>query len=128
MWAARPPAGGGLLPWGVWLVRVVLVLQGSIVIKVVGGVLLEFALVGSVEELCDQATRLHFVRYVRPALRYYCEKLGHEIPAWLEDDATVTSLSDDEKQRLFGKPRFSLPTFKKVKTRASRGQVQREAE
>lgn len=69
--------------------------------------------------------RLHYVRYVRPALRAYCERLVTEIPVWLNDDATYTQLTDEDREKLFGMPAFSIRTFKPARIPKGIGIVRR---
>lgn len=55
--------------------------------------------------------RLHHVRYVRPALRVYCERFGRTIPQWLADDSIFSALSEKDCQCLFGQPKLGIRKF-----------------
>jgi hypothetical protein len=69
--------------------------------------------------------RLHYVRYVRPALRAYCERFGTEIPDWLKDDAKYQQFTDEDRERLFGMRSFSIRTFKPARMPKGIGVVRR---
>lgn len=57
-----------------------------------------------------QLERLRYVEEVRPALRYYCKKLGTETPDWLKDGDRWDGDGDDV-EKLFGVPEVHLREF-----------------
>lgn len=64
----------------------------------------------------DAKARYRHVRYVRPALRYYCRKFSIKIPKWLDDDSHFSTLSKGEMVNLFGKPiKFPVREFARLK-------------
>lgn len=52
--------------------------------------------------------RRYFMEYIRPTLRYYCKKLGVEIPDWLQGDEHHGHGKGDSKYMLdhFGKDKL----------------------
>jgi len=56
--------------------------------------------------------RKHYVEYVRPALRYYCQKFQMKVPDWLKDEHYFENLPDKEKMDLFGTLEIKVKEFR----------------
>lgn len=70
------------------------------------------------------AARKHYLLYIRPALRYYCEKFSVTQPSWLVTDKYFQDLPDAEKERLFGTTQLRFNgSFRAVTKQATRGKV-----
>lgn len=62
-----------------------------------------------------QANRRYYLEWIRPALRYYCNKYGVDIPKWLKNDQFYHLMSRTEKIRMFGTDQLAASReFKKM--------------
>jgi len=69
----------------------------------------------------SQQARLQYVKYLRPALRYYCKKFGVQVPDWLKADTAFSTLSAHEQHTLFGETvKFPVREFAEVNTSGSK--------
>lgn len=59
--------------------------------------------------------RLHYVRYIRPALRAYCEWFKRPVPSWLADDARFRDLDEQELMRVFGQGTLKIRRFQPLR-------------
>lgn len=55
-----------------------------------------------------------YVEKIRPALRYYCSKLGVDAPEWLSNDGQWVDLPDDELEDVFGTKTLKLREFQRI--------------
>lgn len=55
--------------------------------------------------------RRRYVEQVLPALRFYCDRLGVEKPAWLATNGHWDRMSDEEKMQLFGPAPLKMREF-----------------
>ena len=62
----------------------------------------------------DTFARCWYVEKIRPALRYYCQKFGIQIPAWLTNEDRYKNLPESQKSKLFGKSNIVPIVFKKM--------------
>lgn len=63
----------------------------------------------------DPKSRYRHVRYVRPALRYYCRKFSVAIPKFLKDDSQYSTLTKSEQVSLFGETiKFPVREFTRL--------------
>ncbi len=60
----------------------------------------------------NQFARKTYVEKVRPALRYYCQKFGINVPDWLKDERYFENLPDKEKLDMFGTLELKIAEFK----------------
>ncbi len=58
--------------------------------------------------------RRTYVEKTRPALRYYCEKYGVEVPEWLANDKMFVDMAPSKKQELFGTQEINITEFRKL--------------
>lgn len=58
--------------------------------------------------------RRWYVEKILPALRFYCDRLGVEKPAWLATNGHWERMTDEEKARLFGPEPLRLREFAQV--------------
>ena len=58
--------------------------------------------------------RRWYVEKILPALRFYCDRLGVEKPAWLATNGHWERMTDEEKVRLFGPEPLRLREFANV--------------
>lgn len=77
-----------------------------------GPVFLQRVLPDSGNVVQNQRIAANYVEYIRPALRFYCNKFGVAIPSWLKTDAVYTTMSKSDLQRLFGKTRLDTREFR----------------
>jgi hypothetical protein len=59
-------------------------------------------------------TRRWYVEKILPALRFYCDRLGVEQPAWLATNGHWERMTDEEKALLFGPGPLKLREFAPV--------------
>lgn len=50
----------------------------------------------------SQASMLRYVEKIRPALRFFCMAFEVGVPEWLQTDAHLVDVPDEEKQKMFG--------------------------
>lgn len=68
--------------------------------------------------------RRRYILYIRPALRYYCEKFSVSVPAWLKDDSYFEDLPPKEQEELFGTAKLRWNgAFSPLTRSTSKGQV-----
>lgn len=62
-----------------------------------------------------QLVARNYVEYVRPALRFYCNKYGVDIPDWLKTDNVYTTMAKQDMLSLFGVTELSSREFSPLK-------------
>lgn len=57
---------------------------------------------------------LRYVEKIRPALRFFCGAFATGVPEWLQTDAHLVDVPDEEKQRVFGTTDIHTREFRPI--------------